>query len=155
MPPGCSSALTPNGNRIHAWKVELARLAPDMGLDITVAHFPPGTSKWNKIEHRMFSFITRTGGVGPHLVSGNGRVDRHTTTTKGLQLNAELGHGRYPTGVKITDKQLAAVPLTREDFRGDWNYTVPNRLDNFARALTARYRTRLLVIPRDRRSIHL
>jgi hypothetical protein len=121
----CADAGGSNGYRIRAWKVELAKLAADTGLEVTVCHFPPGTSKWNKIEHRMFSFITMNWRGRPltsyrvvvQLIAG-------TTTKKGLKVNAELDEGYYPTGVKISNKELAAVPLTRHEFHGDWNYTV-------------------------------
>jgi Rhodopirellula transposase DDE domain len=121
----CADAGGSNGYRVRAWKVELARLAADTGLEITVAHFPPGTSKWNKIEHRMFSFITMNWRGRP-LTSYRVVVQliANTTTNKGLKINAELDQGHYPTGVKITNNQLAAVPLTRHEFQGDWNYTV-------------------------------
>jgi len=121
----CADAGGSNGYRIRAWKVELAKLAKETGLEITVAHFPPGTSKWNKIEHRLFSFITMNWRGRP-LTSYRVMVQliANTTTTKGLKVNAELDEGYYPTGVKISDKELAAVPLTRNEFHGDWNYTV-------------------------------
>ena len=121
----CADAGGSNGYRIRAWKVELAKLAKETGLDITVAHFPPGTSKWNKIEHRLFSFITMNWRGRP-LTSYRVMVEliANTTTTKGLKVNAELDEGNYPTGVKISDKELATVPLTRDEFHGDWNYTV-------------------------------
>jgi hypothetical protein len=121
----CADAGGSNGYRVRAWKVELARLAAETGLDITVCHFPPGTSKWNQIEHRMFSYITMNWRGRP-LVSYRVIIQliANTTTKKGLKINAELDQGYYPTGVKITNQQLAAVPLTRHDFHGDWNYTV-------------------------------
>jgi hypothetical protein len=121
----CADAGGSNGYRVRAWKVELARLAAETGLDITVCHFPPGTSKWNQIEHRMFSYITMNWRGRP-LVSYRVIIQliANTTTKKGLKINADLDQGYYPTGVKITNKQLAAVPLTRHDFHGDWNYTV-------------------------------
>ncbi len=121
----CADAGGSNGYRLRAWKVELAKLAADTGLEITVCHFPPGTSKWNKIEHRMFSFITMNWRGRP-LTSYRVVVQliANTTTKKGLKINAELDEGYYPTGVKITNKELAAVPLTRHEFHGDWNYTV-------------------------------
>ena len=121
----CADAGGSNGYRVRAWKVELARLAAETGLDITVCHFPPGTSKWNQIEHRMFSYITMNWRGRP-LVSYRVIIQliANTTTSKGLKINADLDQGYYPTGVKITNKQLAAVPLTRHDFHGDWNYTV-------------------------------
>jgi len=121
----CADAGGSNGYRIRAWKVELAKLAKETGLEITVAHFPPGTSKWNKIEHRLFSFITMNWRGRP-LTSYRVMVQliANTTTTKGLKVNAELDEGYYPTGIKISDKELAAVPLTRNEFHGDWNYIV-------------------------------
>jgi hypothetical protein len=121
----CADAGGSNGYRIRAWKVELAKLAKETGLEITVCHYPPGTSKWNKIEHRLFSFITMNWRGRP-LTSYRVIVQliANTTTTKGLKVNAELDEGHYPTGVKITNQELAAVPLTRDEFQGDWNYTV-------------------------------
>jgi hypothetical protein len=121
----CADAGGSNGYRIRAWKVELAKLAKETGLEISVAHFPPGTSKWNKIEHRLFSFITMNWRGRP-LTSYRVMVQliANTTTKKGLKVNAELDEGYYPTGVKISDKELGAVPFTRNEFHGDWNYTV-------------------------------
>jgi len=121
----CADAGGSNGYRIRAWKVELAKLAKETGLEITVCHYPPGTSKWNKIEHRMFSFITMNWRGRP-LTSYRVIVQliANTTTKKGLKVNAELDQGHYPKGVKITPKELAAVPLTRHEFQGNWNYTV-------------------------------
>jgi hypothetical protein len=121
----CADAGGSNGYRIRAWKVELAKLAKETGLEITVAHFPPGTSKWNKIEHRLFSFITMNWRGRP-LTSYRVMVQliANTTTTKGLKVNAALDEGYYPTGVKITKEELAAVPITRDSFHGDWNYTI-------------------------------
>ena len=114
-----------NGYRVRAWKAELAKLAAETGLEITVCHYPPGTSKWNRIEHRMFSFITMNWRGRP-LTSYRVIVQliANTTTKKGLKINAELDEGYYPVGVKISNKELAAVPLTRHEFHGDWNYTV-------------------------------
>jgi transposase len=121
----CADAGGSNGYRIRAWKVELAKLAKETGLEITVAHFPPGTSKWNKIEHRLFSFITMNWRGRP-LTSYRVMVQliANTTTKKGLKVNAALDESHYPTGVKISNEELAAVPLTRNKFQGDWNYTV-------------------------------
>jgi hypothetical protein len=114
-----------NGYRVRAWKVELAKLAGETGLDITVCHYPPGTSKWNRIEHRMFSFITMNWRGRPlstyrtiiELISA-------TTTETGLTIRAERDTEWYATGVKITDAQIDALPLTRHDWHGDWNYTL-------------------------------
>src|SRR5450756_1393312 len=114
-----------NGHRVRLWTLEISRLAQETGLDLEVNHFKPGTSKWNKIEHRLFSFITMNWRGRP-LTSYRVMVQliANTTTTKGLKVNAELDEGYYPTGIKISDKELAAVPLTRNEFHGDWNYTV-------------------------------
>jgi len=114
-----------NGYRLRAWKVELAKLAKETGLDITVCHYPPGTSKWNRIEHRMFSFITMNWRGRPlttlrtiiELISA-------TTTKTGLTIQADYDPNWYPTGVKITNQQLAAVPLEPHPFHGEWNYTI-------------------------------
>jgi Rhodopirellula transposase DDE domain len=121
----CADAGGSNGYRIRAWKVELAKLAADTGIEVTVCHYPPGTSKWNKIEHRMFSFITMNWRGRP-LTSYRVMVQliANTTTTKGLKVKAELDEGYYPTGVKISKHELAQVPLTPHHFHGAWNYTV-------------------------------
>ncbi|MCL5445607.1 MAG: ISAzo13 family transposase [Actinobacteria bacterium] len=114
-----------NSYRSRVFKVELAKLAATIGLVITVCHMPPGTSKWNKIEHRLFSFISMNWRGKPlttyrtvvELIAG-------TTTRTGLKVQADLDTGSYPTGVKITDKQLEAVPIERHDWHPDWNYTI-------------------------------
>lgn len=114
-----------NGYRIRMWKVELQALANTLGLPITVCHLPPGTSKWNKIEHRLFSFIT-INWRGKPLRSFQTIVQliAATTTKTGLTVRAELDNTKYPKGVKISDTQLAAVNITRHTFHGDWNYTI-------------------------------
>jgi hypothetical protein len=114
-----------NGYRLRAWKVELARLAEETGLRITVCHYPPGTSKWNKIEHRMFSFIT-TNWRGKPLTSLRTIIEliSATSTSTGLSIQADYDPGWYATGLKITNKELAAVPLEPHDFHGEWNYTI-------------------------------
>jgi transposase len=114
-----------NGYRIRAFKVELAKLAKETGLEITVCHYPPGTSKWNKIEHRMFSFISMNWRGRP-LTSYRTIVEliAGTTTRKGLRIRAERDQTGYRTKVKISNAELAAVPLRRHDFHGDWNYTI-------------------------------
>jgi Rhodopirellula transposase DDE domain len=114
-----------NGYRVRLWKVELQKLADELKIPITVCHFPPGTSKWNKIEHRLFSFITinwrgkplRTYRTIIQLIAA-------TTTEAGLKVRAELDEKKYPKGVKVSDAQLAAINLTRHTFHGDWNYTI-------------------------------
>lgn len=117
-----------NGYRNKLWKVELAKLAAQTGLDITVCHYPPGTSKWNKVEHRMFSFIT-INWRGKPLTSYRTIVElaAGTTTETGLRICAEWDQGYYPTGTKITDKELATVPLTGHDWHPDWNYDIAAR----------------------------
>jgi Rhodopirellula transposase DDE domain len=114
-----------NGYRIRAWKTELARFAAETGLAVTVCHFPPGTSKWNKIEHRLFSHISMNW-RGRSLVSHEVIVEliAATQTRSGLKVRAELDRGRYPLGVRISDRELAAVPLRRHDWHEEWNYTV-------------------------------
>jgi hypothetical protein len=114
-----------NGYRTRLWKVELQGLADALGLRITVCHFPPGTSKWNKIEHRMFCYITknwrgkplRSRGIIVNLI-GN------TTTKAGLQIQAELDTNTYRTGIKVSAEELAAVRLEKASFHGEWNYTI-------------------------------
>ncbi len=114
-----------NSSRNRLWKLELARLAAETGLTINVCHYPPGTSKWNKIEHRMFSFITMNWRGTPltsyriivELVAG-------TTTATGLRILAERDEGSYPIGVEVTDQQLATVPLTGHAWHPDWNYEI-------------------------------
>jgi hypothetical protein len=114
-----------NGYRIRAWKTQLARLAADTGLAVTVCHFPPGTSKWNKIEHRLFSHISMNWRGRP-LVSHEVILEliAATRTRSGLRVQAELDQRRYPLGVRVSDRELAAVPLQRHDWHGEWNYTV-------------------------------
>ena len=114
-----------NGSRCRLWKVALQSLAARLGLPIHVCHFPPGTSKWNKIEHRMFSHITQNWRGRP-LVSHEVIVKliANTTTRAGLKIRAELDRGKYPTGIKITDAQLASLNLKPDNFHGDWNYTI-------------------------------
>ena len=114
-----------NGYRNRLWKVELARLVAETGLDIHVCHYPPGTSKWNKIEHRLFSFITMNW-AGSTLTSYRTVVEliAGTTTTTGLKIQAEWDQGYYPTGIQITDSQLADLPLKPDKWHGEWNYTL-------------------------------
>ena len=117
-----------NGYRNKLWKVELAALAAETGLAITVCHYPPGTSKWNKIEHRMFSFITKNW-RGKPLTSYQVIVDlvAATTTETGLRVLAEWDQGDYPKSIEITDAQLAALPLTGHDWHPEWNYDLKPR----------------------------
>jgi hypothetical protein len=117
-----------NGYRVRLWKVELQKLADQLKLPLTVCHLPPGTSKWNKIEHRLFSFIT-INWRGKPLRSYRTIVQliAATTTEAGLKVRAELDQNKYPKGVKVSDAQLAAVNLFRHSFHGDWNYTISPR----------------------------
>jgi len=114
-----------NGARVRLWKVELQKLADETGLEISVCHLPPGTSKWNKIEHRLFSFISQNW-RGKPLVSHQVIVNliAATTTKTGLRVRAEIDPGKYPKGVKISDKQVATIRLERDQFHGEWNYTI-------------------------------
>jgi transposase len=114
-----------NGYRVRSWKVELGRLAAETGLEITVCHYPPGTSKWNRIEHRMFSFITMNWRGRP-LTTYRTIIELigATTTKTGLKIRAQRDTEWYPTGVKISDAELAALPLQPHHFHGNWNYTI-------------------------------
>ena len=114
-----------NGSRARLWKLMLQRLADRLGLRITVCHFPPGTSKWNKVEHRMFCHITENWRGRP-LVSRAVIVNLigHVRTSEGLRIKAELDTNSYPKGIKVSDQELAEVRLQRAKFHGDWNYTV-------------------------------
>jgi hypothetical protein len=117
-----------NSSHSRLWKVALQGLANDTGLRISVCHFPPGTSKWNKIEHRMFCHITQNWRGRP-LVNRAVIVNLigNTTTKAGLHIQAELDTNSYPIGIKVTDEQLAAVRIKRDKFHGEWNYTIcPN-----------------------------
>jgi hypothetical protein len=114
-----------NGSRCRLWKVALQQLANRIGLDLSVCHFPPGTSKWNKIEHRLFCHITQNWRGKPllsHQVVVN--LIAKTTTRAGLRVRAELDTRHYPTGIKVSDEQLAQVRLKKDDFHGDWNYNI-------------------------------
>jgi hypothetical protein len=117
-----------NSARCRLWKVALQELADDTGLKITIGHFPPGTSKWNKIEHRMFSFITQNW-RGQPLASLQAIVELigHTRTAKGLTVHAELDTNTYPKGIEVPDEQLEQVQLKPHAFHGEWNYTIAPR----------------------------
>jgi transposase len=117
-----------NGSRNRLWKLELQRLANDIGLRISVCHFPPGTSKWNKIEHRMFCHITENWRGRP-LVSREVVVKLigHTTTQTGLAIHSELDENSYPTGREVSDEQMESLSMKRDKFHGEWNYTLTPR----------------------------
>ena len=114
-----------NGSRVRLWKLELQQLADELGLSIEVHHFPPGTSKWNKIEHRLFSFITQNWRAKP-LVSYRVIVDLigATTTATGLTVHCELDGNAYPKGVVVSDEQMESLNISRDNFHGEWNYTI-------------------------------
>lgn len=117
-----------NGHRPWLWKFELARLAKKTGLHITVCHYPPGTSKWNKIEHRLFSRITHNWRGRPlETYQTIVNLIANTTTTTGLTVRCELDPNLYPTKIKLTDHQKESIPLTRHEFHGDWNYAIEPR----------------------------
>jgi transposase len=112
-----------NGARVRLWKWELQQLADETGLEISVCHFPPGTSKWNKIEHRLFSFISQNW-RGKPLISHQVIIDliAATTTTTGLSVKSKIDTNIYEKGLKVSDQQMAELQLRREKFHGDWNY---------------------------------
>ena len=117
-----------NGARVRLWKWELQQLATETGLEISVCHFPPGTSKWNKIEHRLFSFISQNW-RGKPLISHEVIIDliAATTTATGLTVKSKLDTNIYPAGLKVSDQQMAELQLKRDKFHGDWNYRLlPN-----------------------------
>jgi len=114
-----------NGSRVRLWKLELQKLANETRLRIAVGHFPPGTSKWNKIEHRLFSFISQNW-RGQPLTSLEVIVSliAATTTRKGLKVQSEPDRGSYPAGIKVRDADMAQINLRRDKFHGDWNYEI-------------------------------
>lgn len=114
-----------NGARVRLWKIELQKFANETGLVVSVSHFPPGTSKWNKIEHRLFSYISQNW-RGKPLVSHEVIVNliASTTTRKGLTVKCELDTNKYTKGIKVTDKELSKVNIIRDDFHGEWNYSI-------------------------------
>jgi hypothetical protein len=117
-----------NGSRVRLWKVELQKLADELGLAITVLHLPPGASKWNKIEHRLFLFISRNWRGRP-LTDDQTIVELigATTSTTGLTVRCELDRTLYPAGIKITDADMSTLNIRPDTFHGEWNYTVrPN-----------------------------
>src|SRR6201988_2194591 len=119
-----------NGSRVRLWKRELQNLANELGLDIVVSHLPPGTSKWNKIEHRLFSFISQNWRAQP-LVSYRVIVEliSATTTKTGLTVRCELDTGQYPKGIVVSDAEMAALNIKPAEFHGEWNYTISPNTD--------------------------
>ena len=126
----CADAGGSNGNRLRAWKLHLQRLSEQLGLPITVCHYPPGTSKWNKIEHRLFSFVSMNW-KGRPLVSYEAVVNLigKTTTKSGLRVKAVLDTNTYETGRKVADREMKALRVKPHTFHGDWNYTLRPRTD--------------------------
>lgn len=114
-----------NSSRVRLWKVELQKLADELGIPVAVSHFPPGTSKWNKIEHRLFSFITQNW-RGKPLVSHEVIVNliASTDTETGLTVRAQLDTAKYPKGRKVSEEEIAEIDLRRDSFHGDWNYAI-------------------------------
>ncbi len=119
-----------NGSRVRLWKRELQKLANELSLDIVVSHLPPGTSKWNKIEHRLFSFISQNWRAQP-LVSYRVIVEliSATTTKTGLTVRCELDTDQYPSGIVVSDAEIAALNIKRAQFHGEWNYTISPNTD--------------------------
>ena len=120
-----------NGSRVRLWKIELQKFADETGLDITVCHFPPDMSKWNKIEQRMFSYITMNW-RGKPLRSYETIIEHmgNTRTKNGLSISADIDRGIYEKGKVVTDEELKKVNLIREEFHGNWNYTIGSRKKN-------------------------
>lgn len=114
-----------NGSRVRLWKLELQRLADELDVDIVVHHLPPGTSKWNAIEHRLFSFVSMNWRAKP-LVSYRVIVDliSATTTNTGLTVRCELDQNTYPKGIVVSDRDMASINIARDTFHGEWNYTI-------------------------------
>ena len=114
-----------NGHRVRLWKLELSRFAQETGLAIQVNHFPPGTSKWNKIEHRLFSFITMNW-RGQPFISHEVIVYliASTKTHSGLAVRSEIDKAQYPKGMSVSDADLAAIKIERNEFHGEWNYCI-------------------------------
>jgi len=119
-----------NGSRVRLWKRELQVLSSELGIDIRVHHLPPGTSKWNKIEHRLFSFISMNWRAKP-LVSYRVIVDliSATTTETGLTVRCELDENIYPKGIVVSDEDMASINIIRNEFHGEWNYTIRTRYE--------------------------
>ena len=117
-----------NGSRVRLWKLELQKLADETGLEISVCHFPPGTSKWNRIEHRLFSFITKNWRGRP-LVSHEVIVNliAAATTRTGLRVQSQLDTGKYPKGIKVGKREFAAIQMHPDPFHGEWNYVISPR----------------------------
>lgn len=120
-----------NGSRLRLWKFELQKLADQTGLCISVCHFPPGTSKWNKVEHRLFSFITSNWRGEPlRDYETIVKLIANTTTAKGLKVKCRLDRRKYPTGRRISDEEMKLINMERNKFHGEWNYTIKPKILN-------------------------
>ncbi len=114
-----------NGSRVRLWKWELQKLANQTGLTLSVSHLPPGTSKWNKMEHRLFSYITQNGRGKPLLTHATiVNLISNTSTTSGLKVRCVLDRKNCPPKIEVTEEQMASIRITRDDFHGEWNYTI-------------------------------
>ena len=118
-----------NGVRVRLFKKELQELANELGIEISVCHFPPGTSKWNKIEHRLFSFISQNWRAKPlfDLVTIVNLIG-NTRTNAGLKVCCEIDGNTYPIGIKVTKKEVDSLNIVRDEFHGDWNYTIKSQI---------------------------
>ena len=125
-----------NGARVRLWKLELQKLADETGLTLRVCHYPPGTSKWNRIEHRLFAHISQNWRARP-LTSHLAIVEliAATTTNTGLTVACELDTTIYPKGIKVSDAEMATLNIFGDDFHPEWNYTIAPRTPNHALAL--------------------
>lgn len=120
-----------NGNRVRLWKIELQKLASELNVEIHVSHFPPGTSKWNKIEHKMFSYISRNWRGRPLLTRETVvNLIANTRTNKGLEIKSMLDENKYETGIKVSDDKMAEINLWKSKFHGEWNYKI-SPMDNY------------------------
>ena len=114
-----------NGSRVKLWKIELQKFSNEINKTIHVSHFPPGTSKWNKIEHKMFCFISKNWRGKPLIDQATiVQLIANTTTTKGLTIKAKIDETIYEKGIKITDKELDKLHIVKEQFHGEWNYQI-------------------------------
>ena len=124
----CADGGGSNGSRVRLWKKELQQLSDELNLTVSVCHYPPGTSKWNKIEHRLFSFISQNW-RGKPLASHQAVIEliASTTTRTGLKVRAQADLNKYPPKIKVTKQEMATLNLERDPFHGEWNYTLKPR----------------------------
>ena len=123
-----------NGNRVRLWKAELQVLANELGMNITVVHFPPGTSKWNKVEHRLFSFISKNWRGRPLLtLAVIVNMIKSTKTVEGLKVDCVLDENEYKRGIEVSDEQFKAIDIKPHYFHGEWNYTIRPQKKSFSK----------------------